>query len=237
MQVAYRRIMLKLSGEALGLDGWLFDYEKIRQVAGVLCDITHRGIEAGVVIGGGNIWRGRQGGAAGMDVVTADQMGMLGTVLNCLIMKDAVIQAGGKACVMSAIHMPQVCDIYRADKASQRLSEGAVVFFGGGLGNPCFTTDSAVVLRAVEIQADAILLAKNIDGVYTADPRDNPDAVMLRDITYAEAMDRRLKVMDTAAFALCAEQRVPLLRVFGLDDPANILRVLDGSDMGTVLHP
>ena len=237
MQVAYRRIMLKLSGEALGLDGWLFDYEKIRQVAGVLCDITHRGIEAGVVIGGGNIWRGRQGGAAGMDVVTADQMGMLGTVLNCLIMKDAVIQAGGKACVMSAIHMPQVCDIYRADKAIQRLSEGAVVFFGGGLGNPFFTTDSAVALRACELRAEALLLAKNIDGVYTADPRVHPEAKLIKELSYDEAIERRLGVMDMAALQLCRDQAIPVLRVFVLNEDENILRVLACYEMGSFHNP
>lgn len=233
----YKRVMLKLSGEALGKDGWLYDFEKIDQVASILCQIVARGIQLGVVIGGGNLWRGRQGGASDMNIVTADQMGMMGTVMNCLCMKDAVRRAGGQAVVMSAIDMPRVCDTYRADLARERMAQGVVVLFGGGLGNPCFTTDSAVALRAVEVEADALLLAKNVDGVYSDDPRLNPNAVLLRSLTYAQALEKHLRVMDLSAFTLCHEQQVPELRVFGLHDPQNILRVLDGDDMGTTLRP
>lgn len=233
----YRRIMLKLSGEALGNDGWLFNHQHINRVAGVLCQVAQRGIQLGVVIGGGNLWRGRQADASGMDMATADTMGMLGTIMNCLCMKDAVTRGGAKAQVMSALDMPKICDVFRADKADRALNEGDIVFFGGGLGNPCFTTDSAVALRAIELKADAILLAKNIDGVYSDDPRLNPRAELLRDLTYAQAQARCLKVMDLSAFALCADHRVPLVRVFGLSQPENILKVLDGETIGTVLHP
>ena len=235
--VMSKRIMLKLSGEALGNGGWLFDHEMVNKVAGVLCKVASEGFELAVVIGGGNIWRGRKGAASGMDAVTADQMGMLATVLNCLCMKDAVIRQGAKARVMSAIDMPRVCDTFRADKARKALSKGAIVFFAGGLGSPFFTTDTAVVLRSVEIQADVLLLAKSIDGVYTADPNVDPSAVLIKDITYQEAIRKGLKVMDMSAFAMCADQKLPGVRVFALSDPENILKVLRGDSMGTVLHP
>ncbi len=235
MNGKYQRVLLKLSGEMLGENGRLFDHGIIDHTARVLCEITGRGTELGVVIGAGNIWRGRSGGA--MDRVTADQMGMLGTVINCLAMRDAVQRAGGKAVVMSAIEMPRVCEVFNAEKARAYMMDGWVTLFAGGSGNPFFSTDTAVVLRAVEVGADAILLAKNIDGVYTDDPRKNPDATLIREISYEKAQEMRLKVMDAAAFALCAENRVPIVRVFGLFEPESILAVLDGDDMGTVLRP
>lgn len=232
-----KRIMLKLSGEALGNGGWLFDHDMIDRVAQVLCQVASEGFELAVVIGGGNIWRGRTNTASGMDAVTADQMGMLATVLNCLCMKDAVVRRGAKARVMSAIDMPRVCDTFRADTARKALSEGEIVFFAGGLGSPFFTTDTAVVLRSVEIGAHMLLLAKSIDGVYTADPNVDPAAELIKDITYQEAMQRGLKVMDMSAFAMCADQKLPSVRVFALSEPDNILKVLRGDSMGTVLHP
>ena len=231
----YKRVLLKLSGEMLGENGRLFDHDVIDHVARVLCRIVETGIDLGVVIGAGNIWRGRQGG--GMDRVTADQMGMLGTVINCLCMRDAIQRAGGKAVVMSAVEMPRVCEVYNTQNALHYMKHGNVVLFAGGSGNPFFSTDTAVVLRAAEVQADAILLAKNIDGVYTDDPKKNPDAKLIPSITYEKAMEMRLKVMDSAAFALCAENKVPVVRVFGLFQPESILDVLDGSAMGTVLYP
>ena len=231
----YKRILLKLSGEMLGENGKLFDHGIIDHVAKVLVEITKKGIELGVVIGAGNIWRGRSGGD--MDRVTADQMGMLGTVINCLCMRDAVQRMGGKAVVMSAFEMPRVCETYNTQNAVRHMKKGKVVLFAAGSGNPFFSTDTAVVLRAVEVGADAILLAKNIDGVYTADPKLDPSATLIRDISYEKAQDMRLKVMDAAAFALCAENKVPVVRVFGLFQPESILDVLDGSDAGTVLHP
>ena len=172
--MAYKRVLLKLSGEMLGENGRLFDHGIIDHVAKVLVDIVNRGVELGVVIGAGNIWRGRSGGE--MDRVTADQMGMLGTVINCLAMRDAVQRAGGNAVVMSAIEMPRVCEVFNAEKARKYMRKGCVTLFAAGSGNPFFSTDTAVVLRAVEVGADAILLAKNIDGVYTDDPKKNhPD--------------------------------------------------------------
>ncbi|MBQ9300016.1 MAG: UMP kinase [Clostridia bacterium] len=232
---SYKRVILKLSGEALGENGRLFDQKLIAHVGRILAEISRKGIELGIVIGAGNIWRGRQ--SQEMDAVTADHMGMLGTVINCLCMRDAVERAGAKAVVFSAIDMPRVCEPYNVQSARQAMRDGNVVFFAGGSGNPFFTTDTAVVLRAAEMQADALLLAKNIDGVYDDDPRKNPEARLIPDISYNEALGRRLKVMDTAAFAMLTEQAIPTVRVFGLAQPEDILRVLDGDPCGTVLHP
>lgn len=236
MKLAYKRVLLKLSGEALGLDGRLFDHEIIGRVAAVIKDVADAGVQVGVVIGAGNIWRGRQGPAAQMNPVIADQMGMLGTAINCLCMRDALERAGAKAYVQSAIDMPRFCESYNTQAALQHLKKGHVVLFACGSGNPFFSTDTAVVLRAIECQADCILMAKNIDGVYDDDPRLNPDAKLIRDLTYQEAQARGLKVMDAAAFALCAENNVPMVRLFSLAQPENILEVLHGSDMGTFLH-
>ena len=233
----YQRVLLKLSGEALKSGTDLFDFDKVRETAEIIREMHNLGTEIGVVIGAGNIWRGRQGPAANMDAVTADQMGMLGTVINCLCMRDAVQRAGGDAVVMSAFEMNRVCEVYNTQHALQHLKSGKIVFFAAGSGNPFFSTDTAVVLRAVEVGADAILLAKNIDGVYTADPKKDPTATLIREISYEKAQDMRLKVMDSAAFALCAENKVPVVRVFGLYDPEDIVKVLSGDDMGTILHP
>ena len=233
----YHRVLLKLSGEALKSGTDLFDFDKVRQTAEIIRDMHNLGVEIGVVIGAGNIWRGRQGPAAHMDAVTADQMGMLGTVINCLCVADALRQAGLDAVVQSAVDMNRFAEPFNAMAARNHLSEGRIVLFAAGSGNPFFSTDTAVALRAIEMQVDAILMAKNIDGVYTADPRQDPSATLIRDITYQEALARNLKVMDAAAFALCAENHVPMVRVFGLDDPRNLIRVLEGSDIGTFVHP
>ncbi len=232
---SYKRIVLKLSGEALGENGRLFDQDMIQHVGRILAKIAASGIELGVVIGAGNIWRGRQ--SQEMDAVTADHMGMLGTVINCLCMRDAVERAGAQAVVFSAIDMPRVCETYNIQSARAAMSAGKIVFFAGGSGNPFFTTDTAVVLRAAEMKADTLLLAKNIDGVYDDDPRVNPNAQLIRDMTYREALERQLRVMDTAAFAMLAEQKIPCVRVFGLAEPESILRVLNGDPCGTTLHP
>ena len=235
--MSYKRVVLKLSGEALSQGGSLFGREKINEIARILVDIAQSGVQLGIVIGGGNLWRGRQGENTRMDDVTADQMGMLATVMNCLCMRDAIEQAGGTARVFSALDMPQVCDSFRADIARKALDNGEICLFAGGLGNPYFTTDTAVILRAVQVKADAVLLAKNIDGVYTKDPNKHADATLIKDISYQEAIAQGLKVMDHAAFALCAEKKLPFVRVFGLDAPENIQRVLSGDTTGTVLHP
>lgn len=237
MTKQYERIMLKLSGEALGKDGRLFDHDKIDHVAGILKQAADSGVQLGIVIGAGNLWRGRLGGAAGMDAVSADMMGMLGTVMNCLCMKEALLRHGVHAHVMSALEMPRVAETYNRDLALEYMERGHVVLFAAGLGNPFFTTDSAVALRAAEIGADAVLLAKNIDGVYSADPRKDDSAVLIRDLSYDEALQRQLNVMDQSALLLCRDQGVPFIRVFGLDDPQNILKVLAGDSMGSVVHP
>jgi uridylate kinase len=233
----YHRVLLKLSGEALKADHDLFDFDKVNGVAKIIRRMHDMGMEIGIVIGAGNIWRGRQGPSANMDAVTADQMGMLGTVINCLCMADALRRAGLDAVVQSAVDMTRFAEPFNAMAARRHLSEGRVVLFACGTGNPFFSTDSGVALRAVEMNVDAILMAKNIDGVYTADPLKDPSATLIKDITYTDALQRGLKVMDAAAFALCAENKVPVVRVFGLDDPENLIRVLEGSDIGTFVHP
>lgn len=237
MAKQYKRIMLKLSGEALGKDGWQFDHEKIDQVAGILKQAIDLGVQLGVVIGGGNLWRGRLGGAAGMDAVTADQMGMLGTVMNCLCMKDALIRQGSRSHVMSALDIPRVTETFSRDRAIEYMQKGEIVLFAGGLGHPFFTTDSAVALRAAEISADAIFLAKNVDGVYSSDPKTDNTAVLIKDLSYDEALHRDLKVMDQTALLLCRDQKVPFIRVFSLDCAQNILKVLAGDEMGSLVHP
>ena len=219
----YKRVLLKLSGEALKTGSDLFDFDQVHRAAAVIRKMADMGTQIGIVIGAGNIWRGRQGPAANMDAVTADQMGMLGTVINCLCMADALRQAGVDAVVMSAVDMNRFCEPFNAMTARRYLSEGRVVLFAAGSGNPFFSTDTAVALRAIEMQVDAILMAKNIDGVYTADPHKDPNATLIKDITYQEALQKGLKVMDAAAFALCAENHVPMVRVFGLDVPENLI--------------
>lgn len=233
---AYNRVILKLSGEALGSSNGIFDFEKVQSTASIIARMHEVCPQIGIVIGAGNIWRGRQGPSANMDAVTADQMGMLGTVINCLCMADALRKAGLDVTVMSAVDMNRFCEPFNAMTARRYLGEGRVVLFAAGSGNPFFSTDTAVALRAVEMEADAILMAKNIDGVYTADPNKDPSATLIKDITYTEALKRSLKVMDAAAFAICAENKVPVVRVFGLDDPDNLIAVLQGSDIGTFVH-
>lgn len=233
----YKRVLLKLSGEALKSGTDLFDFDKVKETAEIIREMHDLGTEIGIVIGAGNIWRGRQGPAANMDAVTADQMGMLGTVINCLCMADALRKAGLDAVVQSAVDMNRFCEPFNAMAARRHLAEGRVVLFAAGSGNPFFSTDTAVALRAIEMQVDAILMAKNIDGVYTADPLKDPNAKLIKDITYREALAQNLKVMDAAAFALCAENALPMVRVFGLNDPKNLIHVLEGSDIGTFVHP
>ena len=233
----YRRVLLKLSGEALKAEHDLFDFEKVNGVAKIIRRMHEMGVEIGIVIGAGNIWRGRQGPAARMDAVTADQMGMLGTVINCLCVADALRKEGLDAVVQSAVDMTRFAEPFNAMAARRHLQEGRVVLCACGTGNPFFSTDSGVALRAIEMEVDCVLMAKNIDGVYTADPNKDPSAKLIKDITYSEALARGLKVMDASAFALCAENKVPMVRVFGLDDPENLIRVLEGNDMGTFVHP
>jgi uridylate kinase len=233
----YKRILLKLSGEALGTEGKLFDNDLIERVANVLLQVVDDGVQLGVVVGAGNIWRGRQGSASGMNVVTADQMGMLGTVINCLYIRDVLERTGRHCHVLSAIEMPRICETFTTQNALRYLRKGHIVLFAAGSGNPLFSTDTAAILRAVELDADAVLLAKNIDGVYSDDPRKDPNAKLIPEISYQRAQDLHLKVMDTAAFSLCAENKVPVVRVFSLSEPENILEVIYGGNIGTTLYP
>lgn len=237
MQGIYRRVILKLSGEALGMDGKLFCHEKFEETAAILQKVQQMGIQTAVVIGGGNVWRGRRGDSLRMGTVAADQMGMLGTLQNCLYMRDTLERLGAKATVMSGVDIPRFAESYNTVRAIRFLEDGNILLLACGLGNPCFSTDSAVALRAIELECDAILMAKNIDGVYTADPNTDPAATLIASLTYAEAADRDLKVMDTAAFYMLRDNKVPLVRVFALDPPENILKVLSGDRMGSFVHP
>lgn len=230
----YRRVALKLSGEALGENGILFDFDKIRRVAQVLKTLAESGVQVAVVIGAGNIWRGRRGPSLGMNAVNADNMGMLGTAINCIVMQDALEQMGVDARTMSPVEMLRFAEPYTTRDAVRHLEAGRVVLFACGSGNPFFSTDTAVALRAVEIGADAILLAKNIDGVYNADPAKVADAVKYDAISYEDVLAQHLAVMDSTATSLSMDNHIPVL-VFALKDPKNILRAVMGEKIGTIV--
>ena len=233
----YKRV-LKISGEALaGAQHRGLDFDVIGNVCDVVKRCVEAGVQVGIVVGGGNFWRGLKDGGDRMERVRADHMGMLATVINALAIADSLEQRGVPVRVQTAIEMNRIAEPYIRSRAIRHLEKGRVVVFGCGTGNPFFSTDTAVVLRAVEVGADAILLAKSVDGVYTDDPKKNPDATLIREISYEKAQDMRLHVMDSAAFALCAENKVPIVRVFGLFEPEMILDVLSGDDTGTVLYP
>jgi len=236
MALKYQSILLKISGEALGGEkGTGFDEPTMDAICGGVKKAHDLGVQIGIVVGGGNFWRGRSSGK--MERTLADKIGMLATVMNALAVSDKLEQLGVPTEVFTSITMPQVAPAFTRKDALRAMEEGKIAVFGGGTGNPFFSTDTAAALRAVEIGADAILLAKNVDGVYDSDPRVNPEAKLLRDITYQEVQERDLKVMDASAITICRENKVPCIRVFGLDDPQNILRVIEGDMMGTVVHP
>ena len=234
MQPKYKRILLKLSGEALATDKThgIIDDSFVDKVAAVVGRLIAEGVEVGVIVGAGNIWRGRQG--VGMDRTRGDYMGMLATAINAIALEDAFLRAGVEARVLSALSIPEATEYYTRDAAVRHLEAGRAVIFAGGLGRPYFSTDTAGALRAAEIGADAILMAKNIDAVYTADPRTDPTAVRLDTLTYSEMLERGLRVIDLTSAVLCMENKVPTL-VFGLDDPDNIYRAAMGEKLGTLI--
>jgi uridylate kinase len=233
---AHKRILLKLSGEALmGDDAFGINRATIVRIVEEVAEVTRLGVEVAVVIGGGNIFRGVAGGSVGMDRATADYMGMLATVMNALALGDAMEKIGVKARVMSAIAIDQVVEPYVRPKALQYLEEGKVVVFAAGTGNPFFTTDTAAALRGAEIGAEIVLKATKVDGVYTADPKKDPNATRYQSISFDEAMSRQLQVMDATAFALCRDQNLPV-RVFSIFKPGALRRVVLGEDEGTLVH-
>jgi uridylate kinase len=233
----FKRILLKLSGEALmGSLDYGTDPDRVAAVARQVSEVRDQGVEVAIVVGAGNIFRGMKGAAEGMDRSTADYMGMLATVLNALPLQDALEKAGTNTRVQSALGISEVAEPYIRRRAMRHLEKGRVVIFAAGTGNPFFTTDTAAALRAAEIHAEMILMAKNgVEGVYSADPALDPTAEFLPEITHMQALERRLRVMDSTALALCMENGMPI-NVFNMDDPANIARIIAGARVGTLVR-
>jgi uridylate kinase len=233
---AFRRILLKLSGEALmGRLSYGVDADRIHNIARTVKRVADRGVEVAIVVGGGNIYRGLEGTARGMDRASADYMGMLATVLNALALQDALEHEGGRTRVQSAITISEVAEPYIRRRAMRHLERGRIVIFAAGTGNPFFTTDTAAALRALEIHAEAILMAKNnVEGVYDMDPSEHDDATFLPSITHGEAIERNLKVMDSTALSLCRDNGLPIY-VFNMADEQNIDRIVCGERVGTVV--
>ena len=232
----FKRILLKLSGEALMGDlPYGVDPGRIADIAKQVKAVADRGVEIAIVVGGGNIYRGLKGAADGMDRATGDYMGMLATVLNALALQDALEHLGAVTRVQSAITISEVAEPYIRRRAMRHLEKGRIVIFAAGTGNPFFTTDTAAALRALEIHAETILMAKNgVEGVYSADPREDPDARFIEEITHQEAIEQRLQVMDTTALSLCMDNGLPIT-VFNMDDERNIDRIVCGERVGTVV--
>ncbi|MDP4177361.1 MAG: UMP kinase [Bacillota bacterium] len=229
----YKRIMLKLSGEALaGKNGFGIDFDVAMRIALEIKEIVEMGIEIGAVIGGGNIWRGRSG--EGMDRTTADYMGMLATCINALALQDSLESIGVNTRVQTAIEMREIAEPFIRRKAMRHLEKGRIVIFGAGTGNPYFSTDTTAALRAAEIEADAILLAKKVDGVYDKDPNKYDDAKKYSKLSFIQVLEQGLQVMDSTASSLCMDNNIPII-VFGLDTPGNIKRAVLGEEIGTVV--
>ncbi|MBN2797014.1 MAG: UMP kinase [Clostridia bacterium] len=234
LEPKYKRVILKLSGEALGgSKGTGIDENIVSEVTDQIKTLSEAGVEVAVVIGGGNFWRGRT--SEKMDRSTADYMGMMATVINALALQDSLEQKNLKTRVMSAIEMRQIAEPYIKRRAVRHLEKGRVVIFAAGIGNPFFSTDTTAALRAAEIEAEVILLAKKVDGVYDSDPNVNPNAKKYSELTHDEVINQKLGVMDTTAAALCVENSIPIL-VFGLDDPKNIIRACEGQNIGTIIQ-
>lgn len=233
METVFQRVLLKISGEALaGPGGFGIDESVLASIVSQITKVHDAGVEIGIVVGGGNFWRGRQGGK--MDRTTADHMGMLATVINALAMQDALERAGVMTRVQTALDITKVAEPFIARKANRHLEKGRVVIFGCGTGNPFFTTDTAAALRANEIHAQALLLAKNIDAVYDCDPKTNPKAKKLDTISSKEYIEKGLTIMDTAAVVLCRDNAIPII-AFGLAENDSIMRVVSGEKIGTII--
>jgi uridylate kinase len=235
--MAKRRVLLKLSGEAFAdpLVGYGIDPDTVQRVAREVAEASNTGIEIAIVVGGGNIFRGVSQQAKGMDPANADYMGMLATVINALALRDALEHAGAVTRVQSAITMQQLAEPYIRLRAIRHLEKGRVVVFAAGTGNPFFTTDTTAALRAVEVGADVLLKASKVDGVYSADPKLDPSANRLAELTYTEFLSQELRVMDATAVTMCREHDVPII-VFDMTTPGNILRAVSGEPIGTVVH-
>ncbi len=232
---AYKRVLLKLSGEALlGDETYGIDPKIIQRIAGELAELVELGVEVGVVIGGGNIFRGAGLAEAGMDRVTADHMGMLATVINALAMQDALERCGVHARVMSALQIHDVCEDYIRRRAVRHLEKGRVVLFAAGTGNPFFTTDTAASLRAIEIGAEVMIKATKVDGIYTADPMKDPDARRYGELSFDQVLTERLRVMDATAIVMCRDNNLPLI-VFNLNNAGDLVRIIRGETLGTTV--
>jgi len=232
----YKRVLLKISGEALsGEQGRGLDFDVMEDVCKAIKRCTELGVELGVVVGGGNFWRGVKDGGGKMERTRADHMGMLATVMNSLALADVLEQMGVEVRVQTAIEMRAIAEPYIRGRAMRHLGLGRVVIFGCGTGNPFFSTDTAAVLRAAEIEADAILLAKNVDGVYSADPRTDPAAVKYDSISYDDVLANHLAVMDSTATSLSMDNKIPIV-LFALKNPENIVRVIMGEKIGTIVR-
>jgi uridylate kinase len=232
-----RRIALKLSGEAFAdpATGFGIHPETVRAIASEIAGVNEEGYEIGVIVGGGNLWRGLSSAAEGMDRANADYMGMLATVINGMALRDAIERAGAEARVQTAINIAQVAEPYIRLRAIRHLEKGRVVIFAGGTGNPYFTTDTAAALRAAEIGAEAVLKATRVDGVYDADPRAHPDATLFTELTYMEVLEKGLRVMDATAITMCMDNDLPI-RVFDISVPGNIAKAVRGEDVGTLVR-
>lgn len=232
----YKRILLKLSGEALmGKKQYGIDPDQVLQYAMDIKEVVEKGLEVAIVIGGGNIHRGMEAEKGGMDRVQADYMGMLATIINSMALQDALEKVGMKTRLLSAIKMEQVCEPFIRRRAVRHLEKGRVVIFGAGTGNPYFTTDTAASLRAVEIEADVVMKGTRVDGIYTADPEKDKTAVKFDTITFLEAYERGLNVMDMTAFTLCQENKLPII-VFDMNKKGNFAKVATGEPIGTLVH-
>ncbi len=239
MSVKYKRILLKVSGEALGEktlqgDGFGLDFSKINEVCAAIKECVAMGVQVGLVIGGGNFWRGVKNGSGKMQRSHADAMGMLATVMNAIAVADVLEQHGLDARVLTAVEMNKFAEYFTRDKANRYLNEGKVVIFAAGTGNPYFSTDTGAVLRGVEIEADAVLMAKNVDAIYSADPKKDPNAVRYSELTYNQVLEQGLKATDVTAMALAMDNNMPMV-CFGLAEENSIVRVVRGEKIGTTV--